>query len=136
MPFTNYYQEALLNEWEGTAYAFPADLYVGLSTSTPVEAGTGVTEPAGSGYARVTVTSSAAGWTAATGGASGSTISNAAAITFPQASGAWGTVTYFVIYDAATAGNMLAYGALTTAQAIGSGNTPSFAAGALTVTLD
>jgi hypothetical protein len=58
---------------------------------------------------------------------------NNIAITFPTATGSWGTVTYFGIYDASTAGNLVGYGALTSSQTISSG-APSFAVGALTVT--
>jgi len=41
-----------------------------------------------------------------------------------------------VLYDAATAGNALIWGALTASKAIGTGDTASFAAGALSISLD
>lgn len=36
-------------------------------------------------------------------------VANGAAITFPQATGTWGTVTSFALFDAVTSGNMLAW---------------------------
>jgi hypothetical protein len=51
--------------------------------------------------------------TASTGNPEPSTlpggISNAGIVTFPQSSGAWGTVVAFALYDAVTAGNFLAW---------------------------
>jgi hypothetical protein len=44
-------------------------------------------------------------------------------------------VTHFALMDASTAGNYLGWSDLTTSQAIGTGNTVSFAIGALTLTL-
>jgi hypothetical protein len=62
--------------------------------------------------------------------------SNSNAITFPQASGTWGTVVALGIFDASTSGNLLAWADLTTSKLVGNGDTPSFAAGDLDVTLD
>ena len=57
--------------------------------------------------------------------------------TFPAPTpNAWGTVTHFGIYDAATAGNLLYWAALTTSRATAAGVAPSFAIGALTHTED
>lgn len=119
----------------------PTNLYVGLLTAAPSDAGGG-TEVSGNGYARVTVGSSMANWagtqsagsTIASSGTGGVT-SNNGAISFPTPTGAgWGTVTHFGIYDATTAGNLLLWGALTTSKTINAGDTVSFAAGQLTVT--
>lgn len=107
-----------------TAFATPT-CYVGLSTVDPADDNGGLAEPSGSGYARVAT--AGADWEAASSGA----IQNANAITFPEASGSWGTVTHFALFDAATDGNMLAHGALGASSAITSGETPRFAAGAL-----
>lgn len=138
MPFTTYLDKSLVDSVFGdTAYAVPATLYVALSTTTPTQAGASFTEPSGSGYARVAVANSTANFgAAATQPATGYEVVNAVALAFPAATGAWGTVTYFGVFDAATGGNLLAYGALTTAQTIASGDTASFAASALTITLD
>lgn len=134
MSFTNYLEDALLDEvFGGVNYTPPATLYIGLSTTVPTEAGGGITEPAGGGYARAGVTNNATNWPA-TGG--DGVKANGTAVTFPQASADWGTVTHFFISDAATAGNVLASGQLSVSKTIGTGDTASFGAGSLTITLD
>ncbi len=75
---------------------------------------------------------SPADWSLASGGA----LANADAIEFPEASGAWGTVTHFALFDAASGGNLLAHGALAQAKAIGSGDSVRFAAGDLEIHLN
>jgi hypothetical protein len=137
LPYSTYL-DTQLNKmvFGGTAYTVPTTLYVGLSTTTPSANGTGVTEPSGGGYARVAVTNNTTNWApAGTQPSTGQQQINNTAITFPSATASWGTVTYVVIYDAPTGGNLLAFGALTTSQTINSGDTASFAAGALTITL-
>lgn len=126
---SDYAETHILDHTTGkTAYTKPT-AYVALYTAAPSDSGGG-TEVSGSNYSRVTT--AGADWNAAS---SGST-SNANVITFATPSGSWGTVTHFGIFDAATTGNLLWWGALTTSKTIGSGDTASFAAGALTLTLD
>lgn len=126
-------EQKLLDHWMNkTTYTPVATKYLALSTTTPTEAAGNFTEPSGNAYARVSTV--AADWAAASGTAPAST-TNTAVKTFPAATGSWGTVTYFGFYDALTVGNLLCFGALGTAQAIASGNTPSFAASALLVQL-
>lgn len=117
MPLSLYSRNKLLEHVHGkTAYTMPV-AYVGLSTTTPNGTDGNVTEPAGNGYARVTT--SGATWGAAASGA----ITNAAAITFPPASGAgWGTVTHVAVYDAVSGGNLLWWGSITS-QAVPAGVT-------------
>ncbi len=130
MSFSDYLEVKVLDHVFGkTAYTMPT-VYVGLSTADPLDSGAGLAEPAGAGYARVATTG--ADWNAAAAGS----ISNANALTFPQATGSWGTVTHFALFDAATAGNLLASGALTAAKAVGNGDTVKFNAGQLSATLD
>lgn len=111
-----------------TAWTMPT-AYVGLFTAAPSDSGGG-TEVTGGSYARKST--AGADWNAASGGST----SNANAITFVTATASWGTVTHFGIFDAATAGNLLRWAALTTSKAIGNGDTASFAAGALVCTED
>ena len=107
-------------------YAAP-DTYIALSTADPTDDGSGVAEPVGGAYARV----QCAAWDAAVGGAT----ANTGAISFTQATGDWGTITHFAIFDAAEAGNMLAHGDLTVGKEVYDGDTVSFAAGELDITL-
>lgn len=129
MSKTDYSENKVLDHLNGKAsFAMPT-AYVALFTAAPSDAGGG-TEVTGGSYARVAT--SGATWTAASGGST----SNAAAVTFPTASASWGTVTHYATFDAATSGNMLRWAALTAPKTIGSGDTASFAIGALTQTED
>lgn len=132
MSFTNFLEAELLDHVFGNAsYSAPATLYVGLCTDV-AEDGTITGEPSGSSYARVAVTNNATNFPAASGGSK----ANGATITFPEATGSWGTLDTFFISDAATAGNILGYGDLTTPRTIDSGTTVRFDIGALTIALD
>ena len=135
MSFSDYLELELLDHVFGAAsYSAPATLYFGLSTATITDSTTGttVTEPSGNAYARKSETNNSTLFPAASAGQK----KNGTAITFAQATGSWGTITDFFIADAATLGNILAYGTLTTSKAIGNGDTASFAANDLTITLD
>jgi len=112
------------------AYTPPSHIFVALSTADPGESGGTIAEPSGGSYARKST--DPADWDAAVSGA----LDNANAITFSEATASWGNITHFALYDHATAGNMLAHGALTAAKTIDNGDTASFAAGDLDVSLD
>lgn len=115
-------------------------LYVGLLTAAPSDTGGG-TEVSGGSYARAAVSSSLANWagtqaagsTVASTGTGGQT-SNNSPITFPTPSATWGTVTHFGIYDAASGGNLLFWGALTIAKTINQADTVTFPAASLSIT--
>ena len=134
MSFADFLENELLDQIFGAqAYVAPVTLYVALSTTTPADDGTNFTEPSGNAYARVAVTNNKTNFNNAAAGA----VDNATEVAFPQATPAgWGTVTYFGIYDAASAGNLLAYGLLTAAKVIDALDTAKFAAGDLNATLD
>lgn len=122
----------------GPDYVRPATVYIALSTADPTDDGTGLTEPAGGGYARVSYANGTGAWTDAT--AAGTTkLTNTNKITFPTATADWASgvnLTHFAIMDAATGGNMLYYGPLSTGKPVLNGDTAEFAAGALAVTED
>lgn len=107
-------------------------LYVGLSTTTPNDAGANFTEPSGNAYERVEVDNDSSMFPAASGGAK----VNGEDITFPTASGSWGTITHFGFFIADTGGTPIATGALTSSKAPGSGDTLKFLAGDLHISLD
>jgi hypothetical protein len=114
---SNYLETALFNEvLRATNYAAPTTVYVGLFTQDPTDAGTG-TEVTGGAYARQAVT-----FGAPTDGQG----SNSAAVTFPQATANWGTVSHFGIFDAATAGNLLLHGQLTASKTVNTGDVFKF----------
>lgn len=139
MPYTTYLNTKLNKlEFGKTAYSGTTTHYVALSTTTPAQDGTGFTEPSGNAYARVSVTNDTTNWvpSGSQPGDGSQQQENGATIQFPTATGSWGTVTYFGIYDASTAGNLLAYGALDTSRTILNQDSASFAAGALKIKLD
>ena len=129
--FANYWENEILDHlFMKGAYTALANIWVGLSTAVPLDDASGLAEPVGDNYSRVST--AGADWDTASGGA----LDNANAVTFPEASGNWGTITHFALFDASTAGNMLAHGSLAVSKSIISGDTPNFAAGVLDVTLD
>ena len=108
-------------------------LYISLHTGDPGEGGSqNTTECAYTSYARVSVARSGAGWTV-----SGNNASNAAAVTFPTATGGSETASHFGIGTASSgAGVLLFSGALNATLAISNGIAPSFAIGELYINAD
>lgn len=104
--FTDYLEDKVMGHlFGGTSYTAPTTWYVGLLTVAPTDSTAG-TEVSGGAYARQSVA-----WTVA--GSGTAQASNTSAITFPTATTNWGTVTHAGIYDALTAGNLVAYETLT-----------------------
>jgi len=142
MNATNYLENKLVDHlFRAATLAKPAALYVALFTAPPSDTGGG-TEAAGGGYARVNLPPLDTNWAATQGGTTGASsgtggaTSNAAAVTFPAPSADWGTVTHFALFDAATAGNPLVWGALVAARDIVNGDpAPTFPVGSLTITV-
>jgi hypothetical protein len=136
MSLTDAWEKKVLDLlFSNTALTIPATLFFALSTTTPGDDGSNFTEPSGNAYARVSVTNNTTNFPAATGTAP-TTKNNGAAITFPTATGSWGTITHYAIFDASTAGNMLFWGQLTTAKVINTNDTASMNANDLAITLD
>jgi hypothetical protein len=123
MGFSDYLCEKLLD------YAFSSTLYAGLATTAGDPDGSAVSEPWANGYARVQCVAST--WAAATANAK----TNADAVQFPEATGAWGTISSIVFYGTATAGDYFGAYALATAVAVVSDQIVKFAAGDIDVTL-
>lgn len=133
--FSDYAEAAILEHLVGKAAFTMPTVAMGLCTADPTDAGTGascneVTNE--NAYARV---ASAGLWEAAV--SPGGTIQNGSDITFPEATGSWGVVTHFALFDSGThgAGNMLAHGDLAASKTIGDGDTPKFAAGDIDISL-
>lgn len=105
-----------------------AHVYVGLCTSTPTDA-TGGTEVSGGSYARV---ESKSKWATPSAGS----VATNAVVDFGTATGSWGTITHFELWDASTSGNRLGWGSLTASKTVGSGDSASCASGSLVMTLD
>jgi hypothetical protein len=123
---SNYLENALINATlRATTFTSPATVYVSLHTADPTDAGTG-TEVSGGSYAR-----QSASFASPSNGASATD----ADITFPQATGSWGTVSHIGIWDALTTGNLLYHTQLDASKTIDTGDIFKIASGSLTVTL-
>lgn len=126
MSFSNSFETTTLN-WAFTTNSVtrPTAWYIALFTSDPGEASSG-TEVSGGGYARQSVTFTV----------SGDTATNSAAVEFPEATASYGTVTHIAVMDASTAGNQIAYAALSASKAIDTGDILRIPAGDLDITLN
>ena len=121
---STYLENALLNHvLRNTNLTSPATVYAALYTTDPTGADTG-TEVTGGSYARQSINF---------GAPSGGSCANATDVTFPVATGSWGTIGWVGIRDASTGGNLLYVGALSVSQNVATGNQFKFPAGQLTV---
>lgn len=133
----HYLSAKILDEIFGASnYTAETTLYLGLSTTTVAEDGSGITEPTDSAYERYAITNNKTNWDNASTVSEKSQIQNAAAFEFPLATESWGTITDWFISDAASSGNILAYGTLTSSRAIGSGEKLIIPIDGITITLD
>lgn len=128
MSFSNFLETEILDHvFGGAAYTAPSTLYLALHTANPDEDASGAeVSTSGTAYARQTVAFTT----------SGNTTSNTAAVEYATATANFGTVTHVAVWDAATAGNMLAYAALTSSKTIETGDVFRVPAGDLDITLD
>lgn len=131
MSFTDALENALLNHiFTDPAYTPATTLYIGLSTSTPNDAGGNFTEPSGNNYSRLATT--AADWSAASAGAK----TNSAAFEMPEASGSWGTITHVGLFEASSGGTPILWAALAASRAITTGDVLRIPAGDFDISLD
>ncbi len=123
---STYLENALINATlRNTTYTSVATVYVSLWTSDPTDAGSG-TEVSGGSYARTAVTF---------GAPSSGVTTNSGDVTFPTATGSWGTVGWIGINDALSSGNLLYHTPLDVAKAITTGDVFKIATGNLSVEL-
>ena len=128
MSFSDYLETELLDHvFANNAYTSPTTVYVSLHTANPDEDGSGAeVSTSGTAYARQ----------AGSFSVSGNTATTTADIEYPTATAGYGTVTHVGIYDASTAGNLLAYAALTASKTITTGDVFRIPTGDLDITLD
>jgi hypothetical protein len=140
---TNLFENGLADLlFRGQALSLPASWHVALlSAVADAEAGT-VTDLSGSGYARQPLSRSlaamsgtqGAGTTTASTGTGGRT-SNNAVLTFGPATAAWAAATHVALMDAPTGGAAVMVAPLSSPRTAGTGDTLSFAADALGITV-
>lgn len=128
--FTNYLEDELLDHLLGGGdYSAPGTVYLALFTAAPTDAGGG-TEATGGGYVRLAITNNPSNFPNASDGEK----TNGVDFTMFTASGAVSAaanMTHVGLYDASSGGNLLMWAAVDTPAAIASGDTPTFATGAL-----
>lgn len=125
--FTNYLENKLLDHvLNNASFTSPTTVYVGLFTAAPTDTTSG-TEVSGGSYARQVLSVSTA---------SDGVVTSDADVSFPQATGNWGTIVALGIHDALSSGNLLMYTDLTTSKTIETGDILKVSSGSLTVTLD
>ena len=128
MSFSNTFETHVLNYvFTSTSVTRPTAWYLALFTSNPDEDASGTeVSTSGTAYARQSATFTV----------SGNTASNSAAIEFPTATASYGTVTHVGVFDASTGGNLIAYSALSTSKAVGTGDVFRVPSGDFDLTLD
>lgn len=140
---SNYLENKVIDAiFRGQAFPTIANIYIGLFTVTPSDAGGG-TEVVGNNYGRATVAATLALWagtqsagsTTASSGTGGTT-SNNGVVTFAVPSASWGTVVAFGLFDAISGGNLLFWGALSANKLIQSGDAVSIQIAQLQVQID
>lgn len=127
--FSNYLEDQITGWIAGTSMTAPTATFVQLYNGDPTDSGSGGTAL----FTRYQVASGAGSWTRGTGG--NGTITNASAFTITSSATATASATHVAVWDASAAGNLLFYGALTTAKTIASGDEVKFNASALTLTV-
>ncbi len=129
--FSTYLSQMIINATlRGQAFTVPSTLYIALFTSDPTDDNVTANEVGGAWYARELT----GAWSAPVGAGNETTNSNQ--IQWDAVTGASVTVSHWGIYDAATSGNLLYLGALSTAKTFGIGDVPVIAAGSLTIEVD
>jgi hypothetical protein len=115
----------------------PTNWYLGLSTTTPAEDGTGFSEPVGNNYSRVLVPNTTASWDSAAPNSGIVTKANKIAFTFPVPSGNWGQITHYGFFLNPTGGQPEWTNPLDAPITPKNGNNPvEFAAGQLVMSFD
>ena len=122
---SDYLELKFLDHFTGTAStSAPSAVYLGLATGSIGDDASG-SELTGNNYSRKAITFASA--------SSGSIASNAN-VEFDPATGSWGDVSHWGIFDASSSGNLLFHGSFTSAKTIASGDILKVASGSLTIT--
>lgn len=140
---SNYLEDALAaHVLKNTAFTSPTETWVALFTAVADGEANSVTEVSGNDYVRMRVykdqsaADAVSGTTPYWATVSNGSTNNARAIEFPVATpSGWGTVTAFGIYDAATTGNLLYYGNLTSSKTVAADDQLKFNSAQLVITL-
>jgi len=125
MPSTTYLNNAILTATvSGQTFPTITTAYIALYSVAPTASGGG-TELTGSNYSRAVVSCTVANGEA----------TNGSPVSFAAATADWDTAMSWGILDAASAGNLLYYGVFPASQTVLSGDTLTFDAGNIQITI-
>lgn len=102
----------------------PATWFLGLSTTTPNDDGSGFTEPAIGAYARVSVTNNVTNFPAASTVDGITSKTNGTKLTFVNPTGTWGAILAYGWFLASTGGTPEYWNPLDASVTVRNGNTP------------
>jgi hypothetical protein len=126
--FTDSEANAILGWYfRNDAYSRPTSLWLEMSTTTIAADGSAITPPVGNAYARVAIPTTTVYWSAP----SLRQVYNLITISFPEATGPWGTLVDGALMSAASGGTAKAWGTLSTPRTINAPMTLIFAPGEL-----
>jgi len=130
MSSTNF-QKNLVQDFNfgGISYTPPANLYLGLSTTTISVNGSSVTEPTSGSYARTLIPNTKGYLTYSSSGC----VVNSGPVVFPTSSGSWGTIVDIALFDALTSGSVRYYTTLSSPMVVGINTTITFSASSITI---
>lgn len=135
--FAHYLSSKILDYIFGLEnYAPPITFYLGLSTTTVNDDGTGVTEPNVPSYNRIGINNNKIVWSTAEISEGKSLLKNLTEFEFNTATEAWGTAVSWFISDSESGGNILAYGDLNPPITINENSRVIIPVNSLTITLD
>jgi hypothetical protein len=125
MPMSNYSGNKVLDAIFGAAsLGAPGTYYAALFTAAPSGSGGG-TEVSGGSYSRFSITNNSTNFPAAIA----DVLSNGTAWDFGTATGNWGTIVAWALFDASSGGNMWFYGNLSASRTINNGDSFSIPTG-------
>lgn len=128
---TNYFLNLVAGNVFATkvGVALPTKYYLGLSSTAPTVDGvcTGEASTSSTGYSRILLDNLSE--------PENGVIKNLSALDFPESLSVWGTMKYYVVYDAPTGGNLLFYGELSAPITVDSGTIVTVKAGEFQVKL-
>lgn len=129
---SNYFRTKILNDTFRTS----GSSYLALHTADPAPDGSGA-EVSGNDYARVEIDNDTSHWSAPAADGDAIVIATLNDETFPAPDGGdWGLISHWALWDAATDGNLLAYGAMDVSRQVLDGDpAPVVPAGNLVVSI-
>jgi hypothetical protein len=105
----------ILDEYFGKVTpTIPTTYYMGISTTTIQNDGTGASEPVDVAYQRVAIPNTKVSFTIASNGS----LKNAVEFEFPESQVSWGIITHFALYDQQTGGSIKVFGQLTNSRTV------------------